>query len=789
MTTYNTGNPIGSSAAKDLYDNAENLDVAINSSGRAWVDRLGAERLTVKAMEEATPDAIAARNAAISAADAAISASSAVPFKTLAAMNASTPPAPTAEAWAVVTNDVTPANNGFWNWSGSAWVKSALQPVGLSAFNSLDSDMVNKGKMMPLKKIARNSITSIGNAIFDNLFLSAKIFGARAGKVYRIEWIGNGVVSAGAGNAYAIWISEYDAETYGTSDAAGTVVIGHLDYDFSISPGVGKVTRVIRSKRIPEITVSVTYDTAAFGAATYVGMNNQASTVWSWIVDPSLYVAATSPSSDLSFYSLSDGLEFPLQTLVRDGESNPKQLTLDRALLDIKVSGARPGKLYRLEWYGNGTTAFGGVARYDMLFSEYDASTFSTNSASGMTVAIGLTDLPNTTPWVGVGTRVFKSTKIPGLSFSVTLDASKIAVSGAIGLNSASPPRTGYSQVIHPLNYYPSAGTSTGADGALQYAVGAGGVLEVSYASRLHCMKWVFGPNGANSLPNVISVWKAPGTDLSIAVWELLNSAPTDWLPPLIFDSVVPGASAPNGQFTGGNHLVGGAITATSVRYEIFADGKGIAAGDQGRCSSVRVVVVNDLMAGNTVVEQRYAARQFFNLNFADGACFLDATVVALEDVVFKHDYGLQAVTGGFQSSQLIVNGTATGREAFDANKNSGPKSERPDAWGVALDGEGVQLVMWIDKTYGAGLGDDIAPTEPLVRGGGGANTKFYLLARRNMGNVTVTPAKQGYKYRGGYCIQTTPEKSAAIDTSFPVRIGAPTGTGLVQSDSFGVLI
>ena len=35
MTTYNTGNPIGSSAAKDLYDNAENLDVAINSSGRA----------------------------------------------------------------------------------------------------------------------------------------------------------------------------------------------------------------------------------------------------------------------------------------------------------------------------------------------------------------------------------------------------------------------------------------------------------------------------------------------------------------------------------------------------------------------------------------------------------------------------------------------------------------------------------------------------------------------------------------------------------------------------------
>jgi hypothetical protein len=39
MTTYNTGNALGSTAVKDLYDNAENLDVAVNSTALTWLDR------------------------------------------------------------------------------------------------------------------------------------------------------------------------------------------------------------------------------------------------------------------------------------------------------------------------------------------------------------------------------------------------------------------------------------------------------------------------------------------------------------------------------------------------------------------------------------------------------------------------------------------------------------------------------------------------------------------------------------------------------------------------------
>lgn len=73
MTTYNTGNPIGSKDPRDLYDNAENLDKAVNSTGSdTWRDRMGRSRLTWEAIAKAgtgdTGVAIDAANRAVGAA-------------------------------------------------------------------------------------------------------------------------------------------------------------------------------------------------------------------------------------------------------------------------------------------------------------------------------------------------------------------------------------------------------------------------------------------------------------------------------------------------------------------------------------------------------------------------------------------------------------------------------------------------------------------------------------------------------------------------------------------------
>ncbi|HBW8014475.1 TPA: hypothetical protein MFG65_005192, partial [Klebsiella pneumoniae] len=52
MSTYKTGNPLGSAAVKDLFDNAENLDFALNSlTALIWTDRLGKIRPSFFGME------------------------------------------------------------------------------------------------------------------------------------------------------------------------------------------------------------------------------------------------------------------------------------------------------------------------------------------------------------------------------------------------------------------------------------------------------------------------------------------------------------------------------------------------------------------------------------------------------------------------------------------------------------------------------------------------------------------------------------------------------------------
>ncbi len=53
MTTYATGNPLGSKDPRDLYDNAENFDAAMNDRvNTTWDDRFGVTRPTLKGYEE-----------------------------------------------------------------------------------------------------------------------------------------------------------------------------------------------------------------------------------------------------------------------------------------------------------------------------------------------------------------------------------------------------------------------------------------------------------------------------------------------------------------------------------------------------------------------------------------------------------------------------------------------------------------------------------------------------------------------------------------------------------------
>ena len=54
MTTYNTGNPVGSVDVRDLYDNSENLDNFANGPLDAYTDRLGVSRQSLQGIRNAS---------------------------------------------------------------------------------------------------------------------------------------------------------------------------------------------------------------------------------------------------------------------------------------------------------------------------------------------------------------------------------------------------------------------------------------------------------------------------------------------------------------------------------------------------------------------------------------------------------------------------------------------------------------------------------------------------------------------------------------------------------------
>ncbi|WP_407289439.1 hypothetical protein ACHQJC_15125 [Raoultella planticola] len=71
MSTYKTGNPLGSAAVKDLYDNAENLDFALNSmTALIWTDRLGKTRPSFFGMETSFLNQMVGHESAFEAAQA-----------------------------------------------------------------------------------------------------------------------------------------------------------------------------------------------------------------------------------------------------------------------------------------------------------------------------------------------------------------------------------------------------------------------------------------------------------------------------------------------------------------------------------------------------------------------------------------------------------------------------------------------------------------------------------------------------------------------------------------------
>lgn len=171
MTTYNTGNPVGSADPKDLYDNAENFDRAMNDrTSDYWTDRLGYQRMTALGFE---------RSGGIQG------------FATLAELQASL--GQSEGQLAYVTNDPDQKNNGLYRRSQDGWALSDINTL-----DNVDSLTINAGKDYPCEIIYRSANGPLNvHPYLKMCLLDASVIGARRGYSYRISFVGNGSNAGG----------------------------------------------------------------------------------------------------------------------------------------------------------------------------------------------------------------------------------------------------------------------------------------------------------------------------------------------------------------------------------------------------------------------------------------------------------------------------------------------------------------------------------------------------------------------------------------------------------------
>lgn len=173
MTTFRTGNPVGSTAVKDLSDNAENFDSAMNDQDHdEWEDRLGRQRRTWSGIERLADasTAIAAAERAESEADRAADAaadaalfSNAERYETRAAMIADTAQPVGRRGW--VWGDPDVALRGFYDWNGMAWIYADPQPANEGDVAGLEEQLADKADQVDLDTTNGVAVDARGIAV------------------------------------------------------------------------------------------------------------------------------------------------------------------------------------------------------------------------------------------------------------------------------------------------------------------------------------------------------------------------------------------------------------------------------------------------------------------------------------------------------------------------------------------------------------------------------------------------------------------------------------------------
>ncbi|MGP9691062.1 hypothetical protein ACT3S4_04455 [Psychrobacter sp. AOP30-A2-5] len=700
--------------------------------------------------------------------------------------------------YAIVTND-TPQNSGLHLKKSGAWSKvtwdiderqktytdtakqdaiSSVDTMIVDYDKSTDAVAINSDKNYPFKPLVRNGITSAKDAISDTdslkLFLDAAVLNAEQGFYYSVAYYRNGLT--GDGKSPNGWIiTKHTKATYATASDSVEIIDAETDQTPLVRDGSIQ-TIFLTSPNNPEI-IKLTVDTKYLAASGgFYAWNTNLRPLWSWVIDENTYVypdyslknQVVKLGSDDTM-TINSGKNYPFKPLVRDGITSSKDAVGDtkslEMFLDAAVMNAEKGFYYAVSYYRNGLTT-GGKSGDAWMITKHTKSTYATASDE---VQI-MTTSDDQTPLVRDGSiqTIFLISPTNPEIVKLTIDTSKLNPAGSFyAWNNNLRPL--WSWIIDENTYTLRGGADAIAPVKIPesglYVTLDAGVLKVAHNGGTHDYRTTIKPNGYNALPNIAQIDKKTVASTS---WLWLTGGDTDWLPPLRA-TVVSGDAGGSDITTGGNHGknggAGGGQTARNIYYSTEIDGKKQTAFD-GFASTIKVTIVNEVLAMNTFTTDRYAVREAFVIDVNQyGVMTVSCDRRALEPLTISRDRGLQAMINAFNASVLFLEGSVNARAAVIEGGGSGLKSAAPTAHtaifhGAALD----QLTMSVDKNYGIGDGSKVATTEQLfVTSNNTTSRKAYTAII--MGTDMVLAKGEGYQWRSSYQIKAIAAKPTGADS------------------------
>ena len=761
MTTYNTGNAVGSSDPRDLYDNAQNLDRAINDQAAEWTDRLGKKRPTIAGAIDPTG---LAQSAATSA-DRSESARDAAFVNANVYSDVASGLAAVADGEQFQVADDLYITR-YLNSAGTA------EEVARYPSAAVDSLTVNSSKAFPLNPIIRDgTVSSPGYFNYNDFLLDVKVIAPEhvvKDYYFRISYFQNEqAVSGVVANGIELAVSQRSVyETQTESTVIHTLSNSPLGY----TRGTGVQSVWLKAERnllTPgDIWFQFTIDTNKLpGAGSYIRSRAPSDSSGSWIIDTSCYEVA--PLSEKGAIEINGYSHYPLRQMNVGGIVSPANHEFSKLILDAEVLGAENGKLYAIHYYQNGLNDGHG-----WILTEFEEAGLETNPVAARI------ENRNKEHEVfrdnGIQTLRITPTLRPGITFKITIDPSALPEYGTF-VRSSDTSDPGYSWVVDPSCYvYPSdIPTAYQRGSGVEWSV-LGGDLTVAYKDGQQYYRITFGPNGFNNLPN----FKRSEVSADGAAWTLLEEPTTDWLPPIMFQAVNDTEPNPDGTvYTGGNHGsdggAGGLQTARNVYYSIAPDGVKVSEDSDGLASAVVMTIVNEVMAHNTITLGRYPLIETFKLIFRAGGVDVTCRREFREEVALAIDNGLQATTGVYRPGTFLVLGSAYPRQAFTIeNKDAfiDDINTNPGTWATILfrDNNPWMFAAWMDKGFGA-LDGNRFNAERTVRFGSGGNHKLYHVIFGP--NAVSLPAGGIYEWRGGY-LWGEPPTDPTFDSVFHRWVG-----------------